>query len=500
MTVDQGRAVRRVEQPVLLDVDVPVAVCRECGTELQRKSTGRPGEFCGPTCRSRAHRRRGRIGSEAPGGSSRRVAFESIAAGVAAAAVGLAHVLDGGVVDPRAALDGLRASVADLLSLADREVAAARNETPGAAAPARRADRDGAAAAPDGDPGGEPDAFRGGNETADDPAPVTRAPESDGFRGGNETPASGPALAVPVPAAAGPQPVPRTVAEVLRAAAADPRTRYGDPDRIDDLALTIGDGLELGTWTAPEAADVQLLLHNGTVAGWTVLLPEGGWGRDGRGGHAAVVRRPGRAGEFVLGDLGRPRVADRPSEALELLHRAVQASRTAPRLRPGSGPASSAARPGRPPAVPAPVQSAPVPAAAMDVPVPYDLALGRPTGWTPPTERGLGTPDRSYALGGGLVHLTWPDFPGVQGVEQHGRLVGWAEEWDHAAGTWSTLLDGRQVIDAADNRVLLSATPVDAVTLLVLADQCRAAGQLAEPRSRAERPRPREARPSPTNP
>ncbi|MFF2631141.1 hypothetical protein ACFVUN_35910 [Kitasatospora griseola] len=69
-----------------------------------------------------------------------------------------------------------------------------------------------------------------------------------------------------------------------------------------------------------------------------------------------------------------------------------------------------------------------------------------------------------YALGCGLVHLTWPDFPGVRGGEQCGRLVGWAEERGFAAGAWSTLLDGRRVIDAADNHVLLSGTPADAVT------------------------------------
>ncbi|MFJ5928037.1 hypothetical protein ACIQF6_36125 [Kitasatospora sp. NPDC092948] len=454
MTVDQGRLARRVEQPSLLDVDVPAPVCRECGTELQRKSTGRPVVFCGPTCRSRAHRR-GRTGPEATDESPRQGAYRSAADGVVAHAVNLATALDMDL-DPQAALDGLREAVAVLLSLAERQVAAARNETPGAAAPGPRADTDRASAVP----GSEPDAFRGGNET----------------------PAS-----VPAPTATVPRPALRTDAEVLRAAAADPRTRHGDPDRIDDLGITIGDGLELGTWTAPDAAGLQLLLHDGAVAGWTVLLPMGPWGRNGRGGHAAVVHRPGRPGEFVLGDLGRPRVADRPGEALDLLHRAVRARRTA---RP-------AARPGRPPAAPAPAQPTPAP---VDVPVPYDLALGRPTGWTPPSERGLGTPDRSYALGGGLVHLTWPAHPGVQGVEQHGRLIGWAEQWDPETGAWSTLLDGHQVIDAADDHVLLSATPADAITLLILADQRRAAGQLAAPRPGTERPRTRGSRPSPANP
>ncbi|KDN80528.1 hypothetical protein [Kitasatospora cheerisanensis] len=118
--------------------------------------------------------------------------------------------------------------------------------------------------------------------------------------------------------------------------------------------------------------------------------------------------------------------------------------------------------------------------------LPYDLALGRPTRWTPPTERGLGAPGRSYTLGGGLVHLTWPDFPGVQGLERHGRLAGWVEEWDVAAGTWSTLVDGCQVIDAADNQVLLSANAADALELLRLALERRAAGQLPAPDADSE--------------
>ncbi|WP_327071835.1 hypothetical protein [Kitasatospora sp. NBC_01302] len=97
-----------------------------------------------------------------------------------------------------------------------------------------------------------------------------------------------------------------------------------------------------------------------------------------------------------------------------------------------------------------------------------DLALGRATGWMPPTERGLGTPQRSYTLGQGLVHLTWPHHPSIQALEQYGRPAGWIEAHD-GQGAWIAFIAGHPVVDAADDQPLLSANPTDALTLLRLA-------------------------------
>ncbi len=81
------------------------------------------------------------------------------------------------------------------------------------------------------------------------------------------------------------------------------------------------------------------------------------------------------------------------------------------------------------------------------------LALKRPTGWTVPSARGLGDPDRS-ALDGGLVHLTWPAHPGVQELQRAGRPVGWIEEYDVQRGTWAALIDSSIVSDAASGEPL----------------------------------------------
>ncbi|MFJ9847294.1 hypothetical protein ACIRYZ_44105 [Kitasatospora sp. NPDC101155] len=97
-----------------------------------------------------------------------------------------------------------------------------------------------------------------------------------------------------------------------------------------------------------------------------------------------------------------------------------------------------------------------------------ELVLGQVTGWTPPTDRGLGEARRDYALGDGLVHLTWPSTPGVQALEERGRQVGWTEVYD-GLGNWIALVGGHPVADAADSELLLSANPTDALTLLRLA-------------------------------
>ncbi|MBD0688861.1 hypothetical protein [Streptomyces sp. CBMA123] len=81
------------------------------------------------------------------------------------------------------------------------------------------------------------------------------------------------------------------------------------------------------------------------------------------------------------------------------------------------------------------------------------LALKRPTGWSTPSDRGLGTPHRA-SLDDGLVHLTWPDHPGVQELQQGGRPVGWIEEYDVQRGTWTALIDSSLIANAASGEPL----------------------------------------------
>ncbi|MBD0695837.1 hypothetical protein [Streptomyces sp. CBMA123] len=88
---------------------------------------------------------------------------------------------------------------------------------------------------------------------------------------------------------------------------------------------------------------------------------------------------------------------------------------------------------------------------------------------TPPTERGLGRPEHSYAVGDGLVRLTWPHSPGIQALQHSGRLLGWSElDAFGDDNAWVAPIDTRPVTDAADTQVLLSANPDDAITLLRL--------------------------------
>ncbi|MFJ6774829.1 hypothetical protein ACIQOV_28385 [Kitasatospora sp. NPDC091257] len=132
---------------------------------------------------------------------------------------------------------------------------------------------------------------------------------------------------------------------------------------------------------------------------------------------------------------------------------------------------------GHPAALVAPVAAAGLPGEA---PIPK-LVLGRTTGWTPPTDRGLGEAHRDYALGDGLVHLTWPGKPGVQALERRGCPAGWTELYDDR-GHWAVLIDGRLVVDAANSRPWVSTNADDAVTLLRLAlDQGLAAPDPARP-------------------
>ncbi|MDH6107853.1 hypothetical protein P3T36_006312 [Kitasatospora sp. MAP12-15] len=215
-----------------------------------------------------------------------------------------------------------------------------------------------------------------------------------------------------------------------RRAFTDPTLRFGVGDRVEDLSITFGAGWTLESWTRPDADGVFQLVHpDGLPVGWTAPLPDGPWGL---GGWVALRHRAdGRTAEVLTGDLGRPRTHLDYSEALEALMLADAAH--------------------RPPTVP----TGPRPA----------LKLKRPTGWTVPTERGLGTPSRS-ALGGALVHLIWPRHHGVQALERSGRVLGWIEEYDVERGIWAALIDSSIVADDASGEPLLCATSTDALTLL----------------------------------
>ncbi|MFE2176667.1 hypothetical protein [Kitasatospora sp. NPDC059462] len=262
-------------------------------------------------------------------------------------------------------------------------------------------------------------------------------------RGENTTSGSGPAGTLTAADANTP----------LRHAVVDPYARFGGPDRLDDLTVTFGPGWELATWTAP---GVELVLHDGAVKGWTALLPDGPWGL---GGWIAVEHQgDGRPGRIVADRFSRPQTYRSADLALDAFLRAA---------------------PTTPPSAPAPA-TAPTPAGPGGVPVP-DLALAAAVGSTPPTLRGLGDPHRDYALGDGLVHLTWPGRSDAQALEHRGRLAGWTEVYDDA-GSWIALISGRPVADATDDIPLLSANPNDALTLLRLAlDQGLAAAGPARP-------------------
>ncbi|MFJ6776804.1 hypothetical protein ACIQOV_38590, partial [Kitasatospora sp. NPDC091257] len=176
----------------------------------------------------------------------------------------------------------------------------------------------------------------------------------------------------------------------LHAAVTNPLTRFGRPGREDDLTITFGEGWQLATWDTPDAGGTQLLLREGAPVGWTARLPQGPWGL---GGWIAVEHQDGQLGRFVAGPLSRPQTFTTADLALDALHRADRHRAAA----------------SQPAAPVAPVAAAELP---DEVPVPK-LALGRTTGWLPPTDRGLGEAHRDYALGDGLVHLTWPGKPGV---------------------------------------------------------------------------------------
>ncbi|MFH9355149.1 hypothetical protein [Kitasatospora sp. NPDC017646] len=235
--------------------------------------------------------------------------------------------------------------------------------------------------------------------------------------------------AAPVPAPTPPTDQQAEAFEALRhQALTDPETRFGAADRLDDLAPTFGEGWMVASWNDPQAKDVYRLLHWGRPIGWTAPLPHGPWGP---GGHIAAECHDDGTTTAITDNRGRARTHRDTGAALDALQRSYNESQLAPRVP--------------------------------------TLTLGTATGHSAPTDQDLGTPTRSYALGDGLVHLTWPTTPGVQAIEQRGRLAGWTEPYDDDSRFWIVLIDGHPVSDAADNEPLLSANPDDALTLLRLA-------------------------------
>ncbi|MEU3495412.1 hypothetical protein ABZ747_18225 [Kitasatospora cineracea] len=229
-----------------------------------------------------------------------------------------------------------------------------------------------------------------------------------------------------------------------RAACTDPVRRFGEPQRVDDLAVTFGPGWALASWNDPQAADVQLLLHHGRPVGWTAPLPDGSWGR---AGHIAAQHHDERTATILTHPASSTRTYRSTGDALDALQRAAH--------------------------TPSPAQAG-LPA---DVP---RLALGPALRTTPPTEQGLGEPRRDH-VGPALARLTWPGRSTAHALEHNGGLVGWTEPYQ-GTSDWVTLLRGRPVVDAADSEPLLSANPDDALTLLRLAlDQGLAATTAPRP-------------------
>ncbi|GAA1246903.1 hypothetical protein GCM10009665_42350 [Kitasatospora nipponensis] len=83
-----------------------------------------------------------------------------------------------------------------------------------------------------------------------------------------------------------------------RAACTIPTVRFGEPDCLDDLDLTVGEDWLLASWDDPRAEDVHQLLYWGRPIGWTAPLPDGLWGQ---AGHIAAAHRDAPAA-VVLAD------------------------------------------------------------------------------------------------------------------------------------------------------------------------------------------------------
>ncbi|MFJ6384604.1 hypothetical protein ACIQI7_31935 [Kitasatospora sp. NPDC092039] len=266
------------------------------------------------------------------------------------------------------------------------------------------------------------------SDRSENPAPVTPpteptvsdrsekapAPDQAAAPAVSDRPEFRPPARVPAPAA--PAHRAEDFEALRRAACTSPSVRFGEPDRLDDLSPTFGEGWLAASWGDPQAEGVHQLLYRGRPIGWTAPLPDGPWGQ---AGHIAAQHRGSKAAVVLTDPASGTSTHRSVGQALDVLHRTHIELLRPERAMPG-------------------VQR---------------LALKRPTGWIVPSARGLGEPDRA-ALGDGLVHLTWPDHPGVQELQQDGRPVGWIEEYDVQRGTWTALIDSSIVADAASGEPL----------------------------------------------
>ncbi|MFF0416287.1 hypothetical protein ACFYUY_38395 [Kitasatospora sp. NPDC004745] len=168
-----------------------------------------------------------------------------------------------------------------------------------------------------------------------------------------------------VEAAVGPAARAEDFEALRRAACTDPVVRFGEPERLDDLDLTFGEGWSRTSWDDPRAEDVHQLLHRGRPVGWTAPLPDGPWGR---AGHIAAGYQGGRAAEILTDRTSGARTHRTVGDALDLLQRAHAEQRAR---------------------------------AKGTTATPPQLALKRPTGWSTPSAR---APERRRRGAGESAH------------------------------------------------------------------------------------------------
>ncbi|PYC66747.1 hypothetical protein C7C46_31000 [Streptomyces tateyamensis] len=95
--------------------------------------------------------------------------------------------------------------------------------------------------------------------------------------------------------------------------------RFGEPDRTDDLNLTVGESRLLASWDDPEAEDVHQLLYQGRPIRWTAPLPGGPWGR---AGHIAAAHRDAKDAVVLTDPASGARTHRSVGQALDVLNRA----------------------------------------------------------------------------------------------------------------------------------------------------------------------------------
>ncbi|OKI25097.1 hypothetical protein [Streptomyces sp. CB03911] len=102
-----------------------------------------------------------------------------------------------------------------------------------------------------------------------------------------------------------------------------------------------------------------------------------------------------------------------------------------------------------------------------EVPEQLRLALAEERTFTSPLARGLGAPTITRNMAASdLVLEGWDADPGLLAVRRPDRRpVGWIATAGDGGG-WGTLVDGRQVIDAADGEPWFSQDPQHAASLL----------------------------------